>query len=99
MGIRRAAAGQRFPRDRLARARQLRPRAGTERTSAKIESPKRPCELRKMRKYNRSANARRRPRVTNWERWIWQPQTKWLRRAIFQVHMWSAIGLGLYVFM
>jgi uncharacterized iron-regulated membrane protein len=35
--------------------------------------------------------------MTYWQRWISQPQTVWLRRAIFQVHMWSGIGLGLYV--
>jgi uncharacterized iron-regulated membrane protein len=27
-----------------------------------------------------------------------QPQKVWLRRALFQVHLWSGIGLGLYVF-
>ena len=26
-----------------------------------------------------------------------QPQTTWLRKAIFQVHLWSGIGVGLYV--
>ena len=26
------------------------------------------------------------------------PQRLWLRRAIFQVHLWTGIGLGLYVF-
>jgi uncharacterized iron-regulated membrane protein len=26
-----------------------------------------------------------------------QPQTAWLRRAIFQLHLWSGIGIGLYV--
>jgi uncharacterized iron-regulated membrane protein len=35
--------------------------------------------------------------MTYWQRWIWQPQTAWLRKVIFQVHMWSAIGVGLYV--
>ena len=28
---------------------------------------------------------------------MWQPQTAWLRRAIFQLHLWSGIGIGLYV--
>src|ERR1700731_1335547 len=35
--------------------------------------------------------------MTYWQRWIWQPQTAWLRKAIFQVHLWSGIGVGLYV--
>ena len=34
-----------------------------------------------------------------WQRWIWQPQTTWLRKATFQVHMWSGICVGLYVLM
>ncbi len=37
-------------------------------------------------------------RGTAWQRWVRQPQKVWLRRAIFQVHLWSGIGLGLYVF-
>jgi uncharacterized iron-regulated membrane protein len=36
--------------------------------------------------------------MTNWKRWITQPQTTWLRKAIFQLHLWSGIGVGLYVF-
>jgi uncharacterized iron-regulated membrane protein len=35
--------------------------------------------------------------VTYWQRWIRQPQTVWLRKALFQIHLWSGIGLGLYV--
>jgi uncharacterized iron-regulated membrane protein len=26
-----------------------------------------------------------------------QPQTTWLRKAIFQIHLWTGIGVGLYV--
>ncbi len=29
--------------------------------------------------------------------WLRQPQKVWLRRAVFQVHLWSGIALGLYV--
>src|ERR1700730_14038742 len=36
---------------------------------------------------------------TVWQRWVRQPQKIWLRRALFQVHLWSGIALGLYVFM
>ena len=32
-----------------------------------------------------------------WQRWIRQPQTVWLRKAVFQLHLWGGIGLGLYV--
>src|SRR4051812_8296584 len=35
--------------------------------------------------------------MTYWQRWMSRPQTLWLRKATFQVHMWSGIGLGLYV--
>jgi uncharacterized iron-regulated membrane protein len=35
--------------------------------------------------------------MTYWQRWIRQPQTTWLRRATFQLHLWSGIGIGLYV--
>jgi uncharacterized iron-regulated membrane protein len=34
-----------------------------------------------------------------WQRWVHQPQNIWLRRALFQVHLWSGIGIGLYVLM
>jgi uncharacterized iron-regulated membrane protein len=34
-----------------------------------------------------------------WRRWVNQPQNLWLRRAFFQVHLWSGIGIGLYVLM
>jgi uncharacterized iron-regulated membrane protein len=37
--------------------------------------------------------------LTLWQRWIRQPQKIWLRRALFQVHLWSAIAVGLYIFM
>jgi len=35
--------------------------------------------------------------MTYLQRWIRQPQTAWLRKATFQLHLWSGIGLGLYV--
>ena len=37
--------------------------------------------------------------VPVWQRWVRQPQKVWLRRALFQVHLWSGILLGLYVLM
>jgi uncharacterized iron-regulated membrane protein len=36
---------------------------------------------------------------TVWQRWLRQPQKIWLRRALFQAHLWSGIALGLYIFM
>ncbi len=32
-----------------------------------------------------------------WRRWVWQPQRVWLRRAVFQVHLWCGVTFGLYV--
>jgi uncharacterized iron-regulated membrane protein len=34
-----------------------------------------------------------------WQRWMRQPQKTWLRRALFQVHLWTGVAAGLYVFM
>ena len=34
----------------------------------------------------------------SWSRWVQAPQSVWLRKAIFQVHLWTGIGLGAYVF-
>jgi uncharacterized iron-regulated membrane protein len=35
--------------------------------------------------------------MTYWQRWIREPQTAWLRKATFQVHLWSGVGVGLYL--
>jgi uncharacterized iron-regulated membrane protein len=37
--------------------------------------------------------------MSSWEIWLNRPQTLWLRRALFQVHLWTGIGIGLYVLM
>ncbi len=29
--------------------------------------------------------------------WLYRPQNVWLRKALFQVHLWMGIGLGLYI--
>ena len=34
-----------------------------------------------------------------WRRWLQAPQTLWWRRALFQLHLWMGIGLGLYILM
>jgi len=31
------------------------------------------------------------------EKWLRRPQTTWIRKAVFQVHLWAGICLGLYV--
>jgi uncharacterized iron-regulated membrane protein len=32
-----------------------------------------------------------------WQRWLRKPQTTWLRKAVFQLHLWSGLILGIYV--
>ena len=34
-----------------------------------------------------------------WSKWVRQPQTVWLRRALFQIHLWTGLALGLYLVM
>jgi uncharacterized iron-regulated membrane protein len=35
--------------------------------------------------------------LTVWQRWVRQPQKIWFRRALFQVHLWSGIAIGIYI--
>jgi uncharacterized iron-regulated membrane protein len=35
--------------------------------------------------------------MSSWETWVNRPQSVWVRRALFQVHLWSGIGVGLYI--
>src|SRR5579871_3140181 len=37
--------------------------------------------------------------MSAWEKWKRRPQNVWLRKALFQVHLWTGIGLGLYILM
>jgi uncharacterized iron-regulated membrane protein len=36
--------------------------------------------------------------MNSWERWLRRPKSLWLRRALFQIHLWMGVSLGLYVF-
>lgn len=38
------------------------------------------------------------PTMTVAEQWKRRPQNLWLRRALFQIHLWTGIVVGLYVF-
>ena len=33
-----------------------------------------------------------------WKQWVRSPQSFWLRVAVFQIHLWTGIAVGLYVF-
>ena len=35
--------------------------------------------------------------MLNGQQWLRRPQTVWLRRALFQIHLWTGIGAGLYI--
>jgi len=35
--------------------------------------------------------------MNSWQRWIQAPQTNGFRKLLFQVHLWTGIGFGLYV--
>jgi uncharacterized iron-regulated membrane protein len=35
--------------------------------------------------------------MSAWEKWKRRPQKVWMRKALFQVHLWTGIGLGLYI--
>jgi uncharacterized iron-regulated membrane protein len=35
--------------------------------------------------------------MNTWDKWKKRPQIIWLRKALFQMHLWTGIGLGLYV--
>jgi uncharacterized iron-regulated membrane protein len=35
--------------------------------------------------------------MTFWDRALRRPQSLWLRKALFQIHLWTGIALGLYV--
>ncbi len=35
--------------------------------------------------------------MISFQQWIQAPQTHWLRKLVFQIHLWLGIGLGLYV--
>ena len=38
-------------------------------------------------------------RMTVWQRWVRRPQSLWFRKALFQVHLWTGLAIGLYVVM
>ena len=40
---------------------------------------------------------RTRPKNGFWERVVRRPQSLWVRRAIFQIHLWTGVAAGLYL--
>jgi uncharacterized iron-regulated membrane protein len=35
--------------------------------------------------------------MTPWQQWVQRPRSLWVRKALFQIHLWVGIGVGLYV--
>jgi uncharacterized iron-regulated membrane protein len=35
--------------------------------------------------------------MTPWQRWVQRPQSLWVRKIAFQIHLWVGMGVGLYV--
>lgn len=35
--------------------------------------------------------------MTVWQRWVRQPQELFFRKALFQIHLWTGISVGAYV--
>jgi len=33
-----------------------------------------------------------------WQQWLHRPKKLWFRKVLFQIHLWSAISVGLYIF-
>jgi uncharacterized iron-regulated membrane protein len=32
-----------------------------------------------------------------WRRWLQHPQSLWIRKLLFQIHLWMGVGVGIYV--
>ncbi len=43
------------------------------------------------------ANTVEDPAGALWRQWLWRPRSTWIRRIVFQLHLWSGLLLGLYV--
>jgi uncharacterized iron-regulated membrane protein len=44
-----------------------------------------------------SAAVQARPPRSAWQRWVARPQSLWARKALFQIHLWTGIGVGVYM--
>lgn len=37
--------------------------------------------------------------MTAWQQWLQHPERSWVRRALFQIHLWVGAGLSAYIFL
>jgi uncharacterized iron-regulated membrane protein len=49
-----------------------------------------------MQHLNKADTVEDRP-ASLWRQWLWRPKSTWIRKLVFQLHLWSGILLGLYV--
>ena len=35
--------------------------------------------------------------MSAWQRWLHHPESLWVRKAFFQIHLWVGVGAGLYI--
>ena len=35
--------------------------------------------------------------LTAWQQWLQHPERFWVRKVLFQIHLWVGAGVGLYV--
>src|ERR1700674_677887 len=45
----------------------------------------------------RQEEKREEEKMTAWQHWLEHPENLWLRKAIFQIHLWVGAAVGLYV--
>jgi uncharacterized iron-regulated membrane protein len=37
------------------------------------------------------------PAIRLWRQWLWRPRKTWIRKLVFQIHLWSGLLLGFYI--
>jgi uncharacterized iron-regulated membrane protein len=35
--------------------------------------------------------------MSTWQRWLHHPESLWVRKAFFHIHLWVGVGVGLYI--
>ena len=35
--------------------------------------------------------------MSTWQQWVQRPESLWLRKRIFYIHLWVGAGVGLYI--
>ena len=35
--------------------------------------------------------------MSTWQRWLHHPESAWVRKCFFHIHLWTGAGVGLYI--